>query len=132
MDRPGVEGRTFCTAALVTVIADREADIYELFARLPDAQTHLLVRAMRDRAGRRRGLCSANRRGARSRPSRLRSSGRPGRMARRVMLAVRFREVALRQPSAAPTGAIPATHADYHRGARTRPPPGEIRSSGVC
>lgn len=36
-------------AARITVVADREADIYELWDRLPDAQTHLLVRACRDR-----------------------------------------------------------------------------------
>jgi hypothetical protein len=38
------------TAALITLIADREADIYELFARVPDEHTHVLVRAVRDRA----------------------------------------------------------------------------------
>lgn len=36
-------------AAIITVVADREADIYELWDRLPDARTHLLIRACRDR-----------------------------------------------------------------------------------
>lgn len=36
-------------AAKVTVVADREADIYEMWARLPDARTELLIRACRDR-----------------------------------------------------------------------------------
>ena len=36
-------------AAMVTVVADRESDIYEEWARLPDAHTHLLTRACRDR-----------------------------------------------------------------------------------
>ena len=36
-------------AATITVVADREADIYELWDRLPDARTHLLIRACRDR-----------------------------------------------------------------------------------
>jgi hypothetical protein len=36
-------------AALVTVVADRESDIYEEWARLPDARTHLLTRARSDR-----------------------------------------------------------------------------------
>jgi len=36
-------------AESVTVVADREADIYELFDRLPDAKTHVLIRAAQDR-----------------------------------------------------------------------------------
>lgn len=36
-------------AALVTVLDDREGDIYEKWARLPDQRTHLLTRACRDR-----------------------------------------------------------------------------------
>lgn len=44
------------TASMATVIADREADIYEMFDRLPEishagkASTHLLIRACRDRS----------------------------------------------------------------------------------
>lgn len=36
-------------AQLCTVVADREADIYELFDRLPDEHTHLLIRASYNR-----------------------------------------------------------------------------------
>ena len=37
------------SAAKVTVVADREADIYELWSRIPDPNTELLIRAGRDR-----------------------------------------------------------------------------------
>jgi Transposase DDE domain len=37
-------------AAVVTVIDDREGDIYEKWARLPDPRMHLLTRASRDRS----------------------------------------------------------------------------------
>jgi hypothetical protein len=36
-------------AALVTVVADREADIYPLWVTVPDRQFHALTRAMKDR-----------------------------------------------------------------------------------
>jgi hypothetical protein len=39
-----------CEASLVTIVDDREGDIYEKWARLPDARTHLLTRACRDRS----------------------------------------------------------------------------------
>jgi len=37
-------------ASLVTIVDDREGDIYEKWARLPDARTNLLTRACRDRS----------------------------------------------------------------------------------
>ena len=36
-------------ASMVTVMDDREGDIYEKWARLPDKHTHLLTRASRDK-----------------------------------------------------------------------------------
>jgi hypothetical protein len=96
-----LKARTFLsTAALVTLIADREGDIYELFARVPDEQTHVLVRAVRDRAladvdGRMLGKIAAEPEAGRVA---FDLSGRPGRTARRVILAVRFCPVTLRQP----------------------------------
>ncbi len=88
------------SAAMVTIVADREADIYELFARLPDERTHLLIRAEHDRAlgesGGRLFAAIAERPEAGRLEFEL--EGRPGRKARRVTLAVRFRPVTLRQP----------------------------------
>jgi hypothetical protein len=37
-------------ASMITIIDDREGDIYEKWARLPDAHTHLLTRASRNRS----------------------------------------------------------------------------------
>jgi hypothetical protein len=42
-------GQCLRQAALVTVVADRESDIYEQWDRIPDAHTHLLTRARCDR-----------------------------------------------------------------------------------
>jgi len=42
-------GQCLRQARLVTVVADRESDIYEEWDRIPDAHTHLLTRAHHDR-----------------------------------------------------------------------------------
>jgi hypothetical protein len=92
----------------VTVIADREADIYELFARLPEAgrgglRTDVIVRCNHDRALGPKG-CKGRRLNEEvaSWPEAGRISfeltARPGRPARLVTLAVRFGSVRLRQP----------------------------------
>jgi len=88
-------------AALVTVIADREGDIYELFARLPDAKTHVLVRAAHDRALGAAGERLLSKIAAEPEAGRLIVSvpGRPGRTAREATLSVRFCPVVLRQPA---------------------------------
>ncbi len=87
-------------AALVTVIGDREADIYEVFARLPDARTHVLIRAVRDRALAEAGDRMLGKIAAEPEAGRLTFElpGRPGRAARQVTLAARFCPVVLRQP----------------------------------
>ena len=88
------------TAALITLIADREADIYELFARVPDEQTHVLIRAVRDRALADVGGRMLSKIAAEPEAGRLVFDlpARPGRTARQVTLAVRFCPVTLRQP----------------------------------
>ena len=88
------------SAAMITVVADREADIYELFARLPDARTHLVVRAAHDRA-----LSEPHGRLIRKLEEQPAAGqidftlpARPGRSGREVRLAVRFTALTLRQP----------------------------------
>jgi hypothetical protein len=91
-------------AALVTVLGDRECDIYEAFARVPDERTHMLVRAEHDRA-----LYKPGGKTSGSLYKALASQpvagyiefdlvGRPGRSARKVRLTVRFCEVEIRRP----------------------------------
>jgi hypothetical protein len=92
-------------AVQVTVIADREADIYEMFARVPDERTHVLIRARHDRAlsteagergGRLFAMLSAQPEAGRDV---IALPARPGRPARQVRLAVRFMATRLRQPA---------------------------------
>jgi IS4 transposase len=42
--------KCLASASMVTIVADRESDIYEEWARLPDERTHLLIRACHDRS----------------------------------------------------------------------------------
>ena len=96
---------------MITEISDREADIYEHFARVPDGRTHVLVRAVRDRALIEAGERLLSKIAAAPEAGRLSFDlpGRPGRTARKVTLAVRFCPVVLRRPE---------------RGADRRDPPG--------
>lgn len=100
-------------AARVTVVADRESDIFELFAQRPEG-VDLLVRASRDRAfpeGGPRLFARAD--GA---PELARATvtlpARPGRRARDAVLAVRRLEVEPARPGA---------------GGQSRPIPGGVR-----
>src|SRR5690348_5766461 len=87
------------SAAMVTVIGDRESDIYEEFDRIPDGRTHLLTRACRDRAlaggGRLFDITATW-------PARhhfeLEVRAQPGRPARTAQVAVRFGEVTIKRP----------------------------------
>jgi Transposase DDE domain len=98
----------------VTVVGDREADIYELFARLPNERTDVLIRATRDRAlgdgGQLFGMIAqqpcAGRMG-------FQLPARPGRAARKVSLEVRYAPATVRQPKAGADRRDPK-HIDLH------------------
>ena len=87
------------TAEMVTVIGDRESDIYEEFDRIPDRRTHLLTRACRDRR-----LVEGGRlfNVAENWPVRhdfeLEVRAQPGRAARTAKIALRFGEVTIKRP----------------------------------
>ena len=86
-------------AAHVTVIADRESDIYEEWARLPDERCDLLTRASRDRSltdGGRLFTVADDWPEAARMEVELRAQ--PGRPARRACLALRFGQVTIKRP----------------------------------
>jgi hypothetical protein len=87
------------TAASVTVVADRESDIYDEWASLPGPSLHLLTRAMKDRRLSGGGKLFA---AAAACPvadhRRLDVPARPGRPARTAQLELRYGEVAIRRP----------------------------------
>ena len=85
-------------AARVTVVADREADMFELFAHRP-AHVDLVVRAMHDRALAGGGkLAAAIARGPRLGHAALELPARPGVAARTARLSIRFGRLELRPP----------------------------------
>jgi hypothetical protein len=96
------------TAAAITVVGDRESDVYDLFARRPET-THLLCRAAQDRSlaegSRLFAHCAAW-------PEQDRAAidvpARGSRPARTATVAVRFGEVTLRRPKTAALD-LPAT-----------------------
>lgn len=97
-------------AAMVTVVADRESDIYEEWARVPDARTHLLTRACRDRALAGGGCLFATLAAfAEAHRFTLDLPARPGkRSARQACLAVRFGRVGICRPKACSDKGAPA------------------------
>lgn len=88
-------------AGMVTLVADRESDIYEEWARLPDERTHLLTRACRDRTLATGGKLYA---WIDAQPAQgvysFEAPARPGkRSAHRAMLEVRFGRISIKRPT---------------------------------
>jgi hypothetical protein len=83
-------------AALVTEISDRESDIYEKWAHLPEPGFHILTRACKDRSTSQGKLSTAPLQPAGRACVELRD--RPGRPARTAQLSARFGRVKLKRP----------------------------------
>jgi hypothetical protein len=99
-----------CTAARqMTIIADRESDIYAAFALRP-AGAHMVVRAAQDRSlddgGRLFAMADALPEGGRTR---LDLPAKPGRAARAATLAVRFTRVEMKRPRNSIDKGLPET-----------------------
>ena len=86
-------------AARVTVIGDRESDIYEEWARLPDARCDMITRASRDRAlvggGRLFDVAESWREAGRRK---IEPRAQPGRKKRKATLSLRFGTVTIKRP----------------------------------
>jgi hypothetical protein len=91
--------RVLAAATMVTVIGDRESDIYEEFDRIPDQHTHLLTRACRDRALVGGGqLFTIAETWPVQHQFELELRARPGRPARTAKVGLRFGEVTIKRP----------------------------------
>jgi hypothetical protein len=98
----GLKAKTIlANAAMVTVVADRESDIYAEWARLPGPNFHMITRAMQDRClvGGDRLFSIGERFEAAGAKTIELVARAPGRPARRAELTVRFGNIALAHPT---------------------------------
>lgn len=110
-------------AASVTVVADRESDIYAEWARLPGARFHLLTRAMHDRVIEGGQLSTAALTPAGK--AEITLAARAGRPARRAKLIARFGQVTLKRPGTRCEAELPKTVAvSLVEVVEPNPPPG--------
>jgi hypothetical protein len=119
--------RVCAAAARVTVIADRESDIYAAFAACPTG-TDLLIRAAQNRSLDDKGRLFAE---LDALPvaghATLTLPAKPGRKARDARLAIRFTTVDLARPRNGITAGLPETVRLTAVDVReTNPPPGEV------
>jgi hypothetical protein len=89
-------------AAMVIIVQDREGDIYEQFATIPDERTHLLIRAKSDRSlpedtklFKKVGACQV----AGTYGFKIEGDKRKGQKKRTAQMEVRFTEVEIKNPS---------------------------------
>ena len=113
-------------AAMVTVIADRESDIYAEWARVPANNFHLITRVKKDRRLHKGGTLyalGAALPAADTRAIELRE--RAGRPRRRIKLTLRFAAVELRRPDKAGEPNLPkSVRLHYVKVVELKPPAG--------
>jgi hypothetical protein len=111
-------------AACITVVADRESDIYEQFARRP-VGVHLLTRAAQDRSLAVGGRLFAT---MDAWPERHRETivlpAQPGRREREACLALRFGRMSLRRPTTADSKLVARVDVFVVDVTEVDPPPG--------
>lgn len=109
LDGAETAGRVLCGALSITVVADRESDIYEEFARRP-ANVELLTRAAQDRAleggGRLFAACTAMATRERFVIDMPAKGNRP---ARQATVALGFGEVTIKRPCNGAARTLPET-----------------------
>jgi hypothetical protein len=101
------------SAACITMVADRESDLYEQYARCP-ANIHLLTRASQDRAvlGEERRLFTVMAQWPERHRETITLPAQPGRAARTLTAALRFGSVSLCRPDQ--LGKKVTSHVDLH------------------
>ncbi len=128
LDGMQASGNCLETAAMITVVADREGDIFEMFADRPEG-VEVLIRAAQDRklshdAGKLFGSLE-------SRPQEEHSvdlPARPGHKKRTARIAVRFNRVVLKQPMSRPVASnVPQEQPIYIVEAREIDPPEGVK-----
>jgi hypothetical protein len=107
LDGAETAGRVLAAASQITVVADRESDIYEEFARCP-ANVHLLTRAAQDRAITGGGRLFAFAEGLAERDRYLVDVPAKGaRPARQALVALGFGTVSLERPKRGGNAGLP-------------------------
>lgn len=103
--------KNLSSAKHITIVADRESDIYEEFVVVPDERTHLLIRSCRDRLlyDTKRGLYEtvSDTESKGSYSIKIKSNKKADRKARKTEVEVRYTKVKIARPKNNPNKRLP-------------------------
>ena len=117
------------SAALVTVVADREGDIFEMFACRPKG-VEVLIRAAQDRLTDDNGKLFSSLKDRPEQEHTVELPARPGQKKRSAQIAVRFNRVTLKQPKGRPVKSdVPVRQPIYIVEAKEVDPPEGVRAA---